>query len=192
MSIIRGFEPLQYNRQVISESVNDRSPIKLRSILQRADTKNQNGRIYPRAILEREMNNYMEFIKNRSAMGELDHSDSSVVNLKNVSHALIEAHWEGNDVVGTIEILTTPSGNILRELLLNNIRLGVSSRGLGSVLENADGDTEVDEDFSLLCYDIVSSPSTHGAFLNESINHEMESKFSKINSLVIDFLTEIR
>ena len=139
-------------------------------VLQRADAKNQNGRIYPREILAREAKKYSGVqIKERRALGELDHPDSSVVNLNNVSHNIREVHWEGDDLLGTVEVLSTPAGNILKELFKSGIKLGISSRGLGSVKEihEDEGDTvEVQPDFELIAFDFVSNPSTHGAFLS--------------------------
>jgi hypothetical protein len=143
----------------------------VKGILQRAGAPNQNHRRYPKEILERECKKYEQLIKERRALGELDHPDSPVINLKNVSHNIREIGWDGDDVVGIVEILSTPSGNILRELLKNNIRLGISSRGLGSVKELTDGTLMVQEDFELVGWDFVSNPSTHGAFMapmNES------------------------
>ena len=137
-------------------------------VLQRADAKNQNGRIYPRQILAREAKKYSTVqIKERRALGELDHPDSSVVNLNNVSHNIREMNWEGDDLVGTVEVLSTPAGNILKELFKSGIKLGISSRGLGSVKEmNEDDSVEVQPDFELIAFDFVSNPSTHGAFLS--------------------------
>jgi hypothetical protein len=137
----------------------------VKGVLQRADAANQNNRIYPMHILQRESKKYETLIKERRALGELDHPDSPVINLKNVSHNIREIYWEGDDVCGVVEILSTPSGNILKELLKNNIRLGISSRGLGSVKELRDGTVMVQEDFELVGWDFVSNPSTHGAFM---------------------------
>ena len=135
-------------------------------VLQRAEAKNQNGRVYPKEILIREVKKYQQNqIKERRALGELDHPDSSVVNLRNVSHNVLECHWKGNDVVGMVEILPTPSGNILKNLLGAGIRLGISSRGLGSVKEINENTVEVQDDFELIGWDFVSNPSTHGAFM---------------------------
>src|SRR5574338_807699 len=129
--------PLVYDRQLITEAINrGNGTIKIRGVLQRANAKNQNGRIYPRGILMRECEKYLnEFVQQRRALGELDHPESTVVNLKNVSHNITEMHWEGDDLVGELEILSTPSGNIVKELMRNGIRLGVSSRGVGSVAQ---------------------------------------------------------
>lgn len=143
----------------------------VKGILQRAGAANQNNRRYPKSILERECKNYEQLIKERRALGELDHPDSPIINLKNVSHNIREISWDGDDVVGVVEVLSTPCGNILKELLKNNIRLGISSRGIGSVKELSDGTVMVQEDFQLVGWDFVSNPSTHGAFMapmNES------------------------
>ena len=137
----------------------------VKGVLQRASAENQNGRVYPKEILMREAKKYEVLIKERRALGELDHPESPVINLKNVSHNIREIYWEGDDVCGVVEILSTPSGNILKELLKNNIRLGISSRGLGSVKELRDGTVMVAEDFELVGWDFVSNPSTHGAFM---------------------------
>ena len=136
----------------------------VKGILQRAGAPNQNNRRYPKEILERECNKYQQLIKERRALGELDHPESPVINLKNVSHNIREIWWEGDDVCGVVEILSTPSGNILKELLKNNIRLGISSRGVGS-LKKVGERNEVQDDFELICFDLVSSPSTPGAYL---------------------------
>lgn len=148
-------------------------------ILQRAGAPNQNNRRYPKPILERECQKYNQLIKERRALGELDHPDSSVINLKNVSHNIKECHWDGDDLVGTVEILSTPSGNILKELLKSGIRLGISSRGMGSVENIGEGKVRVGEDFELLGWDFVSNPSTQGAFmetLNESVQHKVREQ----------------
>ena len=161
-------------------------------VLQRAEAKNQNGRVYPREILQREAKKYeAEFIKERRAMGELDHPDSSVVNLQNVSHNVLEMHWKGNDLVGTVEVLSTPAGNILKELFKSGIKLGISSRGLGSIKNEANGDM-VGDDFELIGFDFVSNPSTHGAFLspvNESKNSNLTSnKWAKVQRDITSIL----
>jgi len=137
----------------------------VKGILQRAEAPNQNKRRYPKNILLRETEKYKQLIRERRALGELDHPDSPVINLKNVSHNVREIYWEGDDVIGIVEVLSTPSGNILKELLKNNIRLGISSRGLGSVKELNDGTVMVQDDFEIVGWDFVSNPSTHGAFM---------------------------
>ena len=149
----------------------------VKGVLQRAESKNQNGRIYPREVLMKEVQKYSEQqVTERRALGELDHPDSSVVNLNNASHNVLEMHWDGDDLLGTVEVLSTPAGNILKELFKSGIKLGISSRGLGSVetiKEDNDGQTvQVQPDFELIAFDFVSNPSTHGAFMrpvNESV-----------------------
>ena len=137
----------------------------LGGILQKADTLNQNGRVYPRSILEREIRNYQKFINERRATGELDHPDSSVISLKNVSHKVIEAVMDAQGVVrGRVEILNTPSGKILQDLLEGDVKLGISSRGVGSTRKQGDY-VVVQDDFQLICWDFVSEPSTPGAFM---------------------------
>jgi hypothetical protein len=169
----------------------------VKGVLQRAEAENQNGRVYPRPILMREAKKYNDVnIKERRALGELDHPDSSVVNLANVSHNITEMHWDGNDLVGTVEVLPTPAGNILKQLFSAGIKLGISSRGLGSVRNLGEGKVEVQDDFELIAFDFVSNPSTHGAFLkpmNESVqNKNAEDKYGKINKLITDILVDFK
>ena len=169
-------------------------------VLQRAGAENQNGRVYPKDILEREAEKYQQLIKERRALGELDHPDSSVINLKNVSHNIKEIHWEGDDLVGTVEILPTPSGNILKELLRAGILLGISSRGMGSTKPMNNNRVEVQEDFELVGWDFVSNPSTHGAFMrpmNESVNKKLQEQadvcgdFCRAQDLMREIIIEI-
>jgi len=192
--LLTNYVPLMYDRNIIMEAISKNGAVVLKNaILQRANVKNQNGRIYPRPILMREVEKYQqEFINQRRALGELDHPESPVVNLKNVSHNILNCHWEGDDLIGDIEVLSTPSGNILKELLKNNIRLGISSRALGSVKELGEGTVEVGEDLQLISFDCVSNPSTHGAFINESVTPKKHDEYSVINELIYDFLSEIR
>ena len=153
-------------KQINESKTQNNGKVIVSGVLQRAESKNQNGRVYPKEILVREVKNYQENqIKENRALGELDHPESSVINLRNVSHNVMECNWQGNDLVGTIEILPTPSGNILRNLLQAGIRLGISSRGLGSVKEINETTVEVQDDFELIGWDFVSNPSTQGAFM---------------------------
>ena len=179
--VIVDYIPFEISPQQINESMKDNNGrLIVKGVLQRAEAKNQNGRVYPRETLVREAKKYAEVqIKERRALGELDHPDSSVVNLNNVSHNILEMHWSGDDLEGTVEVLGTPAGNILKELFKSGIKLGISSRGLGSVKEmhEEDGEdsVEVQPDFELIAFDFVSNPSTHGAFLsptNEGKLHE--------------------
>ena len=180
----------------VNEDSSGRTMVK--GILQRASAENQNGRVYPKEILQREIKKYETLIKERRALGELDHPDSSVINLKNVSHNIKEIHWEGDDVVGTVEILPTPSGNILKELLRAGILLGISSRGMGSTQPIKDNKLLVGEDFELIGWDFVSNPSTHGAFMtpmNESVVKQIGTDvcgdFCKAQDLMREIITEI-
>lgn len=180
----------------VNEDSSGRTMVK--GILQRAGAENQNGRVYPKNILEREIGKYQQLIKERRALGELDHPDSSVINLKNVSHNIKEVHWEGNDVVGTVEILPTPSGNILKELLRAGILLGISSRGMGSTKPMDGNKLLVGEDFELIGWDFVSNPSTHGAFMtpmNESVIKQIGTdvcgNFCKAQDLMREIITEL-
>jgi hypothetical protein len=184
--------------EMINESMEkNNGRLMVKGVLQRADAKNQNGRVYPKDILIREAKKYNDInIKERRALGELDHPDSSIVNLNNVSHNITEMHWEGNDLCGTVEVLSTPSGNILKELFKCGIKLGISSRGLGSVKQLGESEVEVQPDFELIAFDFVSNPSTHGAFLapmHESVQPGLNNKtvkYEKVNRLITDILTD--
>ena len=189
---------LQFTPEQINESIaKNEGKLVVSGIMQRGssgDDKNfnQNGRSYPLPILKRESEKYKNvFVRERRALGELDHPESSVVNLGNVSHNIVDLWWDGNDLMGKIEILPTPSGNIAKELLKAGIRLGISSRGMGSVRELGEGKVEVENDFEIVCWDLVSNPSTQGAFmdnLNESVI-KSTNKYAKVNSLVNDIIS---
>jgi len=184
--------------QAINESLTQNNgKLIVSGVLQRAEAKNQNGRVYPKETLMREAKKYTnEFVAERRALGELDHPDSSVVNLNNVSHNVLDMNWKGNDLVGTVEVLSTPSGNILKELFKSGIRLGISSRGMGSVKEvmrEGDSTLQVQPDFELVAFDFVSNPSTHGAFLspvNESKGTIKANKFAGVERIITDIITE--
>jgi len=171
-SLIVDYIPFEVSREQINESMSQNNGrLVVKGVLQRADAKNQNGRVYPRDTLVREAKKYAKVnIAERRALGELDHPDSSVVNLNNASHNVLEMHWKGDDLLGTVEVLSTPAGNILKELFKSGIKLGISSRGLGSVKEIHEGEdseptVKVQPDFELIAFDFVSNPSTHGAFM---------------------------
>jgi hypothetical protein len=184
--------PFEISRQKIDESIKENDGrLIVKGVLQRAEAKNQNGRVYPREVLLKEVSKYLEEqVSERRALGELDHPESSVVNLNNASHNVIEMHWDGDDLLGTVEVLSTPSGNILKELFKSGIKLGISSRGLGSVepvneKNGEDGAVEVQPDFELIAFDFVSNPSTHGAFMrpvNEGV--EKQKPENKIESII--------
>ena len=171
--ILVDYIPFEISREQINESITENNGrLVVKGVLQRAESKNQNGRVYPKDTLMREAAKYAKVnIAERRALGELDHPDSSVVNLNNVSHNILEMHWKGDDLEGTVEVLGTPAGNILKELFKSGIKLGISSRGLGSVKEMNEGEdgeptVKVQPDFELIAFDFVSNPSTHGAFLS--------------------------
>ena len=201
-SLLVDYIPFEVSREQINESIKDNDGrLVVKGVLQRAEAKNQNGRVYPRETLMREAKKYSgTFIKERRALGELDHPDSSVVNLNNASHNILEMHWKGDDLLGTVEVLSTPAGNILKELFKSGIKLGISSRGLGSVKEMNEEDgsdtVEVQPDFELIAFDFVSNPSTHGAFMspmNESVNkvkNSISAKEQKIHSIINDILRQ--
>lgn len=162
--------------------------------LQEADRRNGNGRVYPKAILEREMKNYQKLVKEKRALGELDHPEDSVINLKNASHMVTDVWWDGNNVMGKVKVLNTPSGKILKELVNDGVKLGISSRGLGSVREHQ-GDTIVEDDFQLICFDFVSEPSTPDAFMaiKEGKSYKEPNVFTKadkINRLLNEIVDE--
>lgn len=165
LMLLREVQTFDYTPQMVKESKDSNSGrIVLKGIIQKADTLNQNGRIYPRAILEREVRNYQKFIKERRALGELDHPATSVVELKNVSHLVTKAWIDGDVVMGEIEILPTPKGQILKSLVEAGVKIGISSRGVGST-QNEGGHQIVNDDFQLICWDMVAEPSTPGAFM---------------------------
>ena len=199
--LIVDYIPFEVSPEQINESMkSNNGKLIVRGVLQRAEAKNQNGRVYPREILQREAKEYdTNFIRQKRALGELDHPDSSVVNLQNVSHNVKEMHWEGDNLLGTVEVVGTPAGNILKELFKAGIKLGICSRGMGSVEtvnEGPDkGAQKVGDDFELIAFDFVSNPSTHGAFLhpvNEGVVKENVScdKWCKAEDIIHSILRE--
>jgi hypothetical protein len=159
-------------------------------ILATAEVKNGNGRYYSKDLWEREIDKYMPLVKEHRAMGELDHPESSVINLKNVSHNISDMWWDGDNVMGKIEILPTPSGNILKALIDNGITVGVSSRGMGSLKQMGEV-MEVQDDFELLCWDFVSTPSNPDSFMhlvNEGLDFSKQTDYKKVNSIISEIL----
>ena len=159
-------------------------------ILATAEVKNGNGRYYSKELWEREMESYKNLIDENRAMGELDHPEDSVVNLKNVSHNITDYWWDGDNVMGKIEILPTPSGNILKALIESGITVGVSSRGMGS-LKPVGEVQEVQDDFQLLCWDFVSTPSNPGSYMHlvkEGFNIDTTNTYLKVNSIITEIL----
>jgi|TARA_Y100000389_G_scaffold59170_1_gene55221 hypothetical protein len=165
LKLLTEWAPWQYSKEMIEESKQAHDGrIVMKGVLQKSDTLNQNGRIYPKVILEREVRNYQKFIAENRALGECDHPDSSVVELKNASHIVREAYMDGDVCFGIVELLNTPSGKILQSLVESGVTLGISSRGVGSTKRKGDVDV-VQDDFQLICWDFVSEPSTPGAFM---------------------------
>lgn len=177
---------------ILKESKEKPGVYEVEGIMQRAVSKNQNGRTYSKAILERESEKYIEeFVKNGNAFGELDHPESPIVSLKNASHIVKELWWKGNDLMGRVELLNTPAGNIVKEIIKAGHTIGISSRGTGSVNQTNEGTLEVQPDFELVCWDFVSNPSTHGAFMNPIALQEGKikaSKYGNLDSIINDIL----
>ena len=177
---------------ILRESKEKPGVYEVEGIMQRAVSENQNGRVYSKDILEREAKKYTdEFVKNGNAFGELDHPESPVVSLKNASHIVKELWWDGNDLMGKVELLNTPAGNIVKEIIKAGHTIGISSRGTGSVNQTNEGHLEVQPDFELVCWDFVSNPSTHGAFMNPVALQEGKvklSKFHNLDSIINDIL----
>lgn len=168
------------NKEELKEAIDSGSSrLVMKGILQKSNTLNQNGRVYPGEILEREVRNYQKFIKENRALGELDHPDSSVVELKNASHIVREAHMDGDICYGTVEILDTPSGKILKSLVESGVTLGISSRGVGSTRREGEHQI-VQDDFQLICWDFVSEPSTPGAFMMKEGRNISEAELRKV------------
>jgi len=179
-------------RPTIRESKNKPGVFEVEGVMQRAKAQNQNGRVYSKSILERECKKYIqEFVDRGNAFGELDHPESPVVSLKNASHIVKELWWKGDDLMGRVELLNTPAGNIVKEIIKAGHTIGISSRGTGSVQQTNEGQLEVQPDFELVCWDFVSNPSTHGAFMNPISLQEGKvnvSKYQNLDSIINDIL----
>ena len=180
-------------KSVLTESKEQPGVFFVEGVMQRAEAQNQNGRVYDRNILKREVEKYMdEFVKVGNAYGELDHPESPIVSLKNASHVVKDLWWKGNDLMGKVQLLNTPAGNIVKEIVKAGHTIGISSRGTGSVQQTNEGHLEVQDDFELVCWDFVSNPSTHGAFLspvslNEGVVKEV-GKYDKANELIREII----
>jgi hypothetical protein len=190
------FQPLP--QQLQEARLNPGKNLIVAGKMQAANKPNANKRIYEKTILEREVNKYIKGpVTEKRALGELDHPESSVINLKNVCHNITKIWWDGDDLYGEFEILPTPSGNILKQLFMSGINVGVSSRALGSVSPLSEGMVQVEEDLEIICWDFVSTPSTYGAYvhpvgLNESTSYGLEytNKYSKVNKIISDIICE--
>ena len=174
----------------LTESINkENGNLMVEGVLATAEVKNGNGRYYKKELWDREMEKYDQLVKERRSMGELDHPESTVINLKNVSHIVTGYNWDGDQLMGKIEILPTPSGNILKELIKNGITVGVSSRGMGSLEQNGSV-MEVQDDFELLCWEFVSTPSNPGSFMSvlqegkETVTYD----YTNVNKIIHEIL----
>lgn len=179
-------------KPTLIESKTKPGVFEVEGIMQRAGAENQNGRVYDKNLLEREVEKYVtDFVKNGNAYGELDHPESPVVSLKNASHIVKNLKWNGDDLIGRVELLNTPAGNIVKEIIKAGHTIGISSRGTGSVQQTNEGHLEVQDDFELVCWDFVSNPSTHGAFMNAVSLNESKNKVSKyivLDNIINDIL----
>ena len=200
--LLQEYIPFKVDRQLAEAAIRDNKTLIVEGVIQRAEASNQNERVYPEEILKREINKYINGpVKEKRALGELDHPESSVVNLQNVSHNIIKCWWNGNDVMGRIEILPTPAGNIAKALFAAGITVGISSRGMGSVSENiSEGTVTVQDDFDLVCFDLVSNPSTHGAFVSPKgralqegkgiVSSVSEYQYTNVNNIIRDIICD--
>jgi len=180
-------------KPLLQESKSKPGVMEVVGVMQRAEAKNQNGRVYKKNLLEREVGRYIdEFVKVGNAYGELDHPESPVVALKNASHVVKELWWKGNDLMGRVELLNTPSGNIVKEILKGGHTIGISSRGTGSVQQTNEDTLQVMDDFELVCWDFVSNPSTHGAFMAPQALQEgavrQKDKYGRINEIIREII----
>lgn len=189
----QAFQPLRSSLNEARKLTNGNMLVS--GLVQRCNEKNANGRIYPYETLYKQVEKYMQGpIAENRALGELDHPESSVINLKNVSHNIVKLWWDGNDLYGDIEILPTPSGNILNQLFKNGITVGISSRAMGSVTPIGEGTVKVEDDLDLICWDFVSTPSTYGAYvrpvggLREGFDRSTAQPTNKINQLISDII----
>ena len=174
----------------LTENVNrENGNLMVEGILATAEVKNGNGRYYKKELWDREMDKYQELINERRSLGELDHPESQVINLQNVSHLVTDWNWDGDNIMGKIEILPTPSGNILKELIKNGVTVGVSSRGMGSLEQNGNV-MEVQDDFELLCWDFVSTPSNPGSFMGvlQEGKNTITYDYTKVNGIIHEIL----
>tara|TARA_R110002167_G_scaffold64198_3_gene181298 strand:+ start:708 stop:1346 length:639 start_codon:yes stop_codon:yes gene_type:complete len=195
--LLTEYRPFKVNKRLVEQSIKENSSLMVSGVIQRANAENQNGRIYPEGVLKREVQQYIDGpVKEKRALGELDHPESSVINLQNVSHNITEVWWDGDAVMANVEVLPTPAGNILKALFGSGITIGISSRGMGSVEENLQEQTvTVQDDFELLCFDFVSTPSTQGAFLspkglNEGKIQTPKYKYTNVNNIIRDIVCD--
>ena len=190
--LVEHFPASVANLSLINESKLGNGRMRVRGKIQEAEVLNGNSRKYPKEVLEKEIQKYIDGpIANRTAMAELDHPDSSVISLNNVSHLITKIWWEGNNVMAEIELLNTPSGRIAQEIVSANIPLGISSRAMGSVKQIDENTVEVQDDLDIIGWDLVSTPSTPNAYLKlaEGLNeNKIENRYNKINGLITEII----
>ena len=191
---------IEYNAfQPLPQSLNEAKRLAngnmvVSGLVQACDKPNANRRIYPYQTLFEQVQKYIAGpINENRALGELDHPESSIINLKNVSHNILKLWWDGKDLYGDIEVLPTPSGNILRELFKNNITVGISSRAMGSTTPIGEGLVQVEDDLELICWDFVSTPSTYGAYMKPvgGLRESKEYNIPVVTNKVHDLISEI-
>lgn len=190
MRVLREYIGLDYRPELVKEERDKNGgKLLLRGVIQKAECLNQNKRVYPRQVLHREVENYQKAVRENRAVGELDHPESSTVSLDKVSHIVREVYWEGNNVCGLIEVLPTPKGKVLETLIDSGVAIGISSRGVGSTRKNESGCDVVQDDYTLVCFDMVSEPSTPGAYMfaegkDVDVGRPVLSKADRINRAV--------
>lgn len=176
--LLKEYSTIEVNKDLLKEwDENPNKPITVIGILQRADSRNHNGRIYPYEVLKPEVDRYLtEVVRKGVGVGELDHTDTPIVEYKNASHIIDDIWWDGpekKEVWGKIRLLDTPAGNIAKTIVKSGIPLGISSRAVGSVSKNeSKGADMVGKDLQMICWDLVCHPSTHNSYLkiHESFN----------------------
>ena len=188
------------NAAVIKESygqLEHSNPFEFYAVLQKYGTPNRNGRVYPERILKREADNYKKAIQKGLSISELNHPESSLIDLERVSHLITEIWWEGHVLMGKLKLLTTPGfhergivsspGDIAANLMRQGVTMGVSSRGVGSLVKKGE-QNEVQDDFELICFDLVSSPSTPGAylFLDEKDRNKYEENLEEETKMRVE------
>jgi hypothetical protein len=180
VKLLQELNDFTYDHEEVKKVTDEGGPLIVTGVLQRSDTLNQNGRVYPREVLEPQIEYYKGLVKERRAVGELDHADEPVVNLKNASHLITDIWMESDGIVkGKVEILDTPMGNILKSLIKANVKVGISSRALGSITESHNGDV-VQDDLHLICWDFVSEPSTPGAWMMKESREYTREEVKKL------------
>lgn len=186
-SLLRSYTPFE---SILKESVENPGQFFVEGVFQRANAKNQNGRVYSKLILERECNKYLETaVKESRAFGELDHPNSTVVQLEKASHIVRDLWWDGDDLLGKAQLLNTPNGNIAKNILEQKCKIGISSRGTGNVKNTNEGVLDVQDDFELICFDFVADPSTLGAFMNQSLNESVtKDPYSRLRIVINEIL----